>query len=92
MTRSPAPVANNLLPGSTATLRTQPKCPEMTRTSFHGGWYVGFTVRVGLWSVSACESLLEEENVEGWEMGVLSMVAIMREVLSAAGGTYELAC
>ena len=37
ITRSPAPVANHLLPGSTATLLTQPKCPEMTRTSFQGG-------------------------------------------------------
>lgn len=37
MTRSPAPVANHVFPGSTATLRTQPKWPEMTRTSFHGG-------------------------------------------------------
>ena len=48
MTRSPAPVANHLFPGSTATLRTHPKCPEMTRTSFHGAWYVGLTVRVVL--------------------------------------------
>lgn len=36
ITRSPAPVANHLLPGSTAAARTQPKWPEMTRTSFQG--------------------------------------------------------
>lgn len=33
--RSPAPVANHLLPGSTATHRTHPRCPLMTLDSFH---------------------------------------------------------
>jgi len=34
-TLSPAPVANQVFPGSTATLRTQPRWPDMTRMSFH---------------------------------------------------------
>jgi hypothetical protein len=38
MTLSPAPVANHWFPGSTATLRTQPRWPEITRRSFHWGW------------------------------------------------------
>jgi hypothetical protein len=38
ITRSPAPVANHWFPGSTATARTQPIWPEMTRDSFHWGW------------------------------------------------------
>lgn len=85
ITRSPAPVANHVFPGSTATLRTHPKWPEMTRTSFHGGWYVGLTVRTVLWRVSASESLLEVAKVEGWALGVLSIVAIIREVSLDAG-------
>src|SRR5277367_1586930 len=39
--RSPAPEANHSLPGSTARARTQPKCPEITRMSFHGGCHCG---------------------------------------------------
>jgi hypothetical protein len=59
----------------------------MTRTSFHGGWYVGFIVRVVLCSVRACESFDDDVNVDGWEMGVLSIAAIIREVsLSAEAG------
>ena len=73
MTRSPAPVANHLLPGSTATLGTQPKCPEITHTSFHGAWYVGLTVRVVLCSVSACQSLEALVNVETHCSGVVLM-------------------
>jgi hypothetical protein len=42
--RSPAPVANHLFPGSTVNALTQPKCPEMTRMSFHCGWYCGFSI------------------------------------------------
>ena len=80
MTRSPAPVANQVLPGSTATLRTQPRWPEITRTSFQGGWYVGLTVRVVLWRVSASESLEAVVNVEGCALGVLSILAMMRVV------------
>lgn len=86
MTRSPAPVANHWLPGSTATLRTQPRWPEMTRTSFHWGWYVGLTVRVVLWRVSASESLADVANVDGCALGALSMVAIMRAVSGEAVG------
>src|SRR5258708_6658295 len=85
MTRSPAPVANHLFPGSTATLRTHPKCPEMTRTSFHGAWYSGLTVRVVLCSRRACESLDGLENVETRCSGVVSMEAIMRVVSEAEG-------
>jgi hypothetical protein len=44
---------------------------------------VGFIVRVVLCSVSACESLDADWNVEGWDIGVLSIAAIIREVLSA---------
>src|SRR5712672_2903143 len=77
MTRSPAPVASHLFPGSTATLRTQPKCPEMTRTSFHGAWYVGLTVRVVLCSVSACESFEALVNADTRCSGVVSMEAII---------------
>ena len=80
ITRSPAPVANHLFPGSTATLRTQPRCPEMTRMSFHGGWYVGLIVRVVLWSWSARVRLLLDVKVDGWGAGVLSICAIMRLV------------
>lgn len=85
MTRSPAPVANHWLPGSTATLLTQPKCPEITRISFHGGWYVGLTVRVVLWSCKAFVRLFEDENVEGVYVGVLSILAMIRPVSVAAG-------
>lgn len=73
-----------LVSRSTATLRTQPKCPEITRTSFHGAWYVGFIVRVVLWRVRACESALEDEKVEGWVMGLLSILAIIRDVSVSA--------
>jgi len=34
--------------------------------------------------VSACESLLDEVNVDGGAVGVLSIVAIMRDVLVSA--------
>ena len=84
MTRSPAPVANHLLPGSTATLRTQPRCPEITRMSFHGGWYVGLIVRVVLCSWSAFDRFEEEVKVEGVYVGVLSICAIMRPASEVA--------
>lgn len=38
MTLSPAPVANHLFPGSTATALTQPRWPEMTRMRRHWAW------------------------------------------------------
>src|ERR1700733_6133627 len=38
---SPAPLANHSLPGSTARALTQPKCPEITRMSFHGACHSG---------------------------------------------------
>lgn len=41
MVRSPAPDANHWLFGSTANARTQPRCPLMTRCSFHGGCQSG---------------------------------------------------
>src|ERR1700730_16070217 len=41
MTWCLAPAANHSLPGSTAMLRTHPKCPELTRMSFRGAWYGG---------------------------------------------------
>lgn len=47
MVLSPAPLANHLFPGSTAKLRTQPRCPEMTLISFHGGCHSG----LGCWKV-----------------------------------------
>jgi hypothetical protein len=53
MTRSPAPVENHWLPGFTATLRTQPRWPNITRTTFRGAWYVGFIARVVLCSARA---------------------------------------
>mmetsp|Transcript_22014 Transcript_22014/g.74034 ORF Transcript_22014/g.74034 Transcript_22014/m.74034 type:complete len:388 (+) Transcript_22014:235-1398(+) len=42
MVRSLEPVANHSLVGSTAIARTQPRWPEMTRMSFHGGCQSGF--------------------------------------------------
>eukprot|EP00955_Chlamydomonas_euryale_P101055 365321-Chlamydomonas_euryale.AAC.22 len=39
--RSADPVANHSLPGSTATLRTQPKWPDTTRYSLHGACHAG---------------------------------------------------
>ena len=42
---------------------------------------MGLIVRVVLCNVNACESLVDEVKVESWETGVLSMVAMMREVL-----------
>ena len=39
--RSPAPVQNHWFPGSTASARTQPRCPEITRMSFQGGCQIG---------------------------------------------------
>lgn len=45
---------------------------------------MGLIVRVVLCSVRACDSFVLELNVEGWDMGVLSIVAIMREVLLSA--------
>jgi hypothetical protein len=41
MVRSPAPEANHWLFGSTASARTQPRCPLMTRCSFHGACQSG---------------------------------------------------
>lgn len=35
------PVANHSLPGSTATQRTQPRCPDITLNSFHGACHLG---------------------------------------------------
>lgn len=45
--------------------------------SFHGGWNVGLIVRVVLCSWRAFERLLDEVNVDGWGVGVLSIVAII---------------
>lgn len=45
--RSPAPDANHLLSGSTARARTQPRWPDITRISFHGGCQSGFGCAVG---------------------------------------------
>lgn len=42
MVRSPAPLANHSLPGSTARLRTHPRWPEITRISFQGACHSGF--------------------------------------------------
>ena len=42
---------------------------------------MGLIVRVVLCSVSACVSLVEVENVDGWACGVLSIVAMILEVL-----------
>jgi hypothetical protein len=41
MVRSPEPVANHSLPGSKATERTQPACPEMTRYARQGACHSG---------------------------------------------------
>jgi len=43
MVRSPAPVANHWFPGSMVIALTQPRCPEMTRISFHGACQTGLT-------------------------------------------------
>src|SRR3954467_15504482 len=42
---SPAPLANHSLFGSTASARPHPKCPEITRISFHGACQSGLTCR-----------------------------------------------
>ena len=44
MVLSAAPVANHSLPGSTATERTQPMCPEITLNSFQGACHAGFGI------------------------------------------------
>mmetsp|Transcript_97132 Transcript_97132/g.172983 ORF Transcript_97132/g.172983 Transcript_97132/m.172983 type:complete len:255 (+) Transcript_97132:760-1524(+) len=36
--------ANHSFVGSTATVRTQPSCPDMTRMSFHGGCQIGLGI------------------------------------------------
>lgn len=90
ITRSPAPVANHLFPGSTATLRTQPRWPDMTRASFHCGWYVGLTVRVVLCSWRAWVSVEGLENVEGCWVGAEAMVASAREASAEAGRESDL--
>ena len=36
--------ANHSLVGSTATVRTHPSCPEVTRISFQGGCHTGFGI------------------------------------------------
>ena len=56
----------------------------MTRISFHCGWKVGLTVCVCLCSASALESVEEEENVDGSWTGVLSILAIIRDVFGSA--------
>src|SRR5436190_21974327 len=38
---SPAPLANHSLPGSTVRALTQPRCPDITRISFHGACHSG---------------------------------------------------
>lgn len=43
--RSPAPDANHWFPGSMASARTQPRWPDITRMSFHGGCHSGFCCR-----------------------------------------------
>ena len=45
--RSAEPVMNHSLPGSTATERTHPKWPLMTRINFHGACHFGFPGRGG---------------------------------------------
>lgn len=42
MTLSAEPVANHSFPGSTATQRTHPKWPDITRYNFHGACHFGF--------------------------------------------------
>jgi hypothetical protein len=91
MTRSPAPVANHWLPGSTATERTQPRWPEMTRVSFQFAWCVGCTVRVVLWSCSACASLADDANVDATGAGVLSIARMRRDSAEVAAGAAALA-
>lgn len=49
---------------------------------------MGLIVRVVLCSVSAWDSFVLELKVEGWDIGVLSMVAIMREVLLSADAVH----
>jgi hypothetical protein len=49
---------------------------------------VGLIVRVVLCSVSACDNLFDEVKVEGLGAGVLSMVAMMREVLLSAEAVH----
>mmetsp|Transcript_10937 Transcript_10937/g.26270 ORF Transcript_10937/g.26270 Transcript_10937/m.26270 type:complete len:230 (-) Transcript_10937:160-849(-) len=41
---SPAPVTNHSFPGSTQTQRTHPRCPEITRISFHGACQSGLGI------------------------------------------------
>lgn len=50
--RSPAPLANHWLFGSTAKARTHPRCPEITRISFQGACHSGRCCWVadGLWT------------------------------------------
>lgn len=86
MTRSPAPVANHLFPGSTAAERTQPKWPEITRTSFHGAWYVGLMVRVVLCRERAWDRVEEDVNVDCLCSGVVSILAIARDISEEAEG------
>lgn len=42
---------------------------------------MGLIVRVVLCSVSACVSFVEVEKVDGWACGVVSIVAMILEVL-----------
>jgi hypothetical protein len=49
---------------------------------------VGLIVRVVLCSVNACDNLLDEVKVEGLGAGVLSMVAMIREVLVSAEAAH----
>lgn len=49
---------------------------------------MGLIVRVVLCSVSACESLFDVEKVDGWACGVLSIVAMILEVLLSTVFSY----
>ena len=62
MVRSPAPLANHWLFGSTAKARTQPRCPDITRMSSHGACHSGF----GCWTFSL-RTRLEDGR---WRCGV----------------------
>lgn len=51
--RSAEPVTNQSFVGSTATARTQPRWPEMTRLSFHGACHLGLGTSVARRRMSA---------------------------------------
>jgi len=57
MTLSAEPVANHSLPGSTATQRTHPKWPDITRYNFHGACHFGFGMAVARRGIMLCTVL-----------------------------------